>query len=95
MIFGGDVLPMQNASMGSAPGSTVLNNLERCGARRKMAMSKLFSVLDVPTRKPRISVVVDEDLLRYLEQWASSEERSISNLVVFLLKQAIEARESE
>jgi hypothetical protein len=56
-------------------------------------MNTIFFVLDVPTRKPRISVVVDEDLLRYLEQWASSEERSISNLVVFLLKQAVEARE--
>lgn len=50
---------------------------------------------EVPTRKPRISVVVDEDLLRYLEQWADSEERSISNLVVFLLKQAVEAKKSQ
>ncbi len=57
-------------------------------------MNTIFCLLDVPTRKPRISVVVDEDLLRYLEQWASSEERSVSNLVVFLLKQAVEAREA-
>ena len=58
-----------------------------------MTMNIFFGLEDLPTRKPRISVVVDEDLLSYLEQWAGSEERSVSNLVVFLLKQAVEARE--
>jgi hypothetical protein len=48
---------------------------------------------DVPTKKPRISVVVDDDLLAYLERWAESEERSVSNLVLLLIKQAAEARE--
>jgi hypothetical protein len=54
-----------------------------------------FDLQVVPTRKPRISVVIDEDLLRYLEQWAGSEERSVSNLVVVLLKQAVEAKNIE
>ena len=58
-------------------------------------MNTIFCLLDVPTRKPRISVVVDEELLRYLEQWANSEERSVSNLVVYQLKQAVEVRESD
>lgn len=49
---------------------------------------------EVPTRKPRISVVVDEELLQYLEQWAEAEERSVSNLAVFLLKQATEAKKN-
>lgn len=57
-------------------------------------MDVIFDLQDLPTRKPRISVVVDEDLLRYLEQWADSEERSVSNLVVFLLKQAVESKEA-
>jgi CopG-like RHH_1 or ribbon-helix-helix domain, RHH_5 len=48
---------------------------------------------DVPTRKPRISVVVDEELLKYLEQWADSEERSLSNLVLKVIKDAVEERE--
>jgi metal-responsive CopG/Arc/MetJ family transcriptional regulator len=48
---------------------------------------------DVPTRKPRISVVVDEELLKYLEQWADSEERSLSNLVLKVIKDAIDQRE--
>lgn len=56
-------------------------------------MDVTFDLQDLPTRKPRISVVVDEELLHYLEQWADSEERSVSNLVVVLLKQAVEARE--
>ncbi len=48
---------------------------------------------DVPTRKPRISVVVDEELLKYLEQWADSEERSLSNLVLKIIKDAAETRD--
>ena len=49
----------------------------------------------MPTRKPRLSVVVDEDLLRYLEQWATFEERSVSNLVVVILKQAVGERRND
>jgi len=48
---------------------------------------------EVPTRKPRISVVVDEELLKYLEQWADSEERSLSNLVLKIIKDATELRD--
>ena len=48
---------------------------------------------EVPTRKPRISVVVDEELLKYLEQWAASEERSVSNLVLKIIKDASEGRD--
>lgn len=48
---------------------------------------------EVPTRKPRISVVVDEELLKYLEQWADSEERSLSNLVLKIIKDATESRD--
>jgi len=48
---------------------------------------------EVPTRKPRISVVVDEELLKYLEQWANSEERSLSNLVLKIIKDAAEVRD--
>jgi metal-responsive CopG/Arc/MetJ family transcriptional regulator len=52
-------------------------------------------IQNVPTRKPRISVVVDEELLKYLEQWADSEERSLSNLVLKIIKDAVELREKE
>lgn len=47
---------------------------------------------DVPTKKPRITAVVDEEIQQYLEEWATDEERTLSNLVVVILKQAIEAR---
>jgi hypothetical protein len=71
----------------------VKNYIAQNRTGRKIAMNMIFGLEELPTRKPRISVVVDEDLLEYLEQWAGSEERSVSNLVVFLLKQAVEARE--
>lgn len=58
-------------------------------------MVMLSLTVTVPSRKPRIAVVVDEDLLEYLQQWAESEERSVSNLVLFLLKQAVEQREAK
>lgn len=58
-------------------------------------MMVLSELPEVPSRKPRIAVVVDEDLLEYLQQWADSEERSVSNLAAFLLKQAVEAKKSQ
>jgi uncharacterized protein (DUF1778 family) len=49
----------------------------------------------VPTRKPRISVVVDEELMKYLEQWADAEERSLSNLVLKIIRDAAETRDKK
>ena len=60
-----------------------------------MAEAIDINLQDVPTRKPRISVVIDEELLQYLEQWAEAEERSVSNLVLLLLRQAKKNRELE
>lgn len=51
-----------------------------------------IELVDVPTKKPRITAVVDEEMQQYLEEWANEEERTLSNLVVVILKQAIEAR---
>lgn len=50
---------------------------------------------DVPSKKPRIAVVVDETLLEYLQEWAESEERSLSNLVLLLIKQAVDVRKAK
>lgn len=58
-------------------------------------MIVLNEIDDVPSRKPRIAVLVDEDLLEYLQQWAESEERSLSNLVLLLIKQAVEEKKAE
>jgi len=52
-----------------------------------------IGIHDVPTRKPRISVVVDEELLKYLERWADLEERSLSNLVLKIIKDSVESKE--
>jgi len=51
-----------------------------------------IELMDVPSKKPRIAAVVDEEIHQYLEEWANEEERTLSNLVVVILKQAIEAR---
>ena len=52
----------------------------------------IIELIDVPSKKPRIAAVVDEEIQQYLEEWANEEERTLSNLVVVILKQAIEAR---
>lgn len=52
-------------------------------------------LIEVPTRKPRISVVLDDETLAYLEAWAAEDERSVSNLVMFIVKAAIEEREKQ
>ncbi len=57
--------------------------------------SDVLSNSDVPTKKPRISVVVDEDLLEYLERWADEEERSVSNLALKLIKDGVKQRQKD
>lgn len=44
----------------------------------------------VPTKKPRISIVVDESLFQRLERMAESEERSLSNLVLKMVKDSLD-----
>lgn len=46
--------------------------------------------LDVPTKKPKVSVVMDEELKSALEAWAAKERRTVSNLCELLLKNAVE-----
>lgn len=55
----------------------------------------MSSIDAVPSRKPRIAVVLDEDLFKYLQEWADAEERSLSNLAAFILKQAADGRKAE
>ena len=45
---------------------------------------------EMPTRKPRISFVVDEELKETLETWASEESRSVSNLCELVVRRAAE-----
>jgi hypothetical protein len=42
----------------------------------------------VPTKKPTINIVVDEDLKAAIEQWAGDEGRTQSNLCERLLTKA-------
>ncbi|ASC70308.1 hypothetical protein XM38_012450 [Halomicronema hongdechloris C2206] len=43
---------------------------------------------DVPTKKPKVSVVMDESLKAALEKWAEKESRTVSNLCELILKGA-------
>jgi hypothetical protein len=44
----------------------------------------------VPTKKPRLMLTVDEELLADLEKWAEQEERTLSNLGAMLLRKAVD-----
>ncbi|MBD2115078.1 MULTISPECIES: ribbon-helix-helix domain-containing protein [Cyanophyceae] len=46
----------------------------------------------VPTKKPKVSVVMDEELKAALEAWAAQESRTVSNLCELILRDA--AREN-
>lgn len=45
-------------------------------------------ILDVPTSKPKVSVIMDEELKRALEAWAEAEERTVSKLCEIQLRKA-------
>ena len=44
--------------------------------------------LDVPTSKPKVSVIMDEELKKALEAWAEDEERTVSKLCEMQLRKA-------
>jgi hypothetical protein len=43
---------------------------------------------EVPTKKPKVSVVMDEELKAALESWADKESRTVSNLCEIVLRKA-------
>ena len=49
----------------------------------------------VPTQKERITFICDEQTRAELEQWATEDGRSLSNLVERIVTAAIETRKSE
>ncbi|WP_448603824.1 ribbon-helix-helix domain-containing protein [Thermoleptolyngbya sp.] len=55
----------------------------------------MLETLDVPTNKPKVMFVTDEETREYLETWAEEEGRSISNLVDRIVKAAIKQRKDE
>lgn len=52
------------------------------------AMLENAQVLDVPTNKPKVSVIMDEELKKALEVWAENEERTVSKLCEMQLRKA-------
>jgi hypothetical protein len=44
--------------------------------------------LDVPTTKPKVSVIMDPELKEALEAWAEAEERTVSKLCEMKLRKA-------
>ena len=49
----------------------------------------------VPTKKPRITFVADDELKRELEAWADEESRTVSNLCELIIRKAVEARKAQ
>lgn len=49
----------------------------------------------MPTQKPRISFIADEELRSELEAWADEEFRSLSNLAEAIVREAVAKRQSQ
>lgn len=49
----------------------------------------------VATKKPKVSIYLPPDLKTQLDDWAQEENRSISNLVETVLKDAITKRQTK
>ncbi len=58
-------------------------------------MMQSLKVVPVPTQKPRISFIADDELLPKLKAWADSEYRTVSNLVETIVKDAVVKKEGE
>ncbi|NEQ18836.1 MAG: hypothetical protein F6K28_02030 [Microcoleus sp. SIO2G3] len=46
----------------------------------------------MPTKKPKISIYLEESQKAELEAWAAEETRSLSNLATHLIEKALEQR---
>jgi len=44
------------------------------------------------SRRPRIAFICDQTLKESLEQWATEESRTLSNLIELICKNAVEAK---
>ena len=44
------------------------------------------------TKKPRLTIYLETQRKEYLEQWAKSEKRTLTNLVGLILDEAIDRR---
>ncbi len=47
------------------------------------------------TRKPRLTIYLTTEKKQYLDEWAASDKRTLTNLVGLLLDEAIERRQKE
>lgn len=48
-----------------------------------------FIDVDMATKKPKVMIYLSEEQKDELDKWAKSEKRSVSNLVGFLVDQAL------
>ena len=48
----------------------------------------MIESFEVPTKRPRITFIADEDLRSALEAWAKEESRTISNLCELIVRKA-------
>ena len=56
---------------------------------REWCIQTLIDV-DMATKKPKVMIYLSEEQKEELDKWAKSEKRSVSNLVGFLVDQALE-----
>jgi hypothetical protein len=61
---------------------------------REWCVQTLIDV-DMATKKPKVMIYLSEEQKEELDKWAKSEKRSVSNLVGFLVDQALENRKKK
>lgn len=54
-----------------------------------------MDTVQVPTDKAKVATYIDQELKEKLERLAASEDRSVSNFLERLIKQAVEQAENE
>jgi hypothetical protein len=47
------------------------------------------------TRKPRLTIYLTSEKKQYLDEWAASDKRTLTNLVGLLLDEAIEKHQKQ
>jgi len=49
----------------------------------------------MPSSKPRVVIYVEPEQLEFLKSWAKNERRSVNNLVLMLVDDAITKKQTE
>jgi hypothetical protein len=61
---------------------------------RKITLFSAGNTMGVP-RRPRVAFICNEETKEFLEEWAETENRSVSNLVETIVEEAVSAKKTK